>query len=344
MLGVGPDVTPAELEKAQVRRAFALLKGTDAQKAELQAAYETLAAELRRREAESRVTRPPMRPASAPPLPRVPLPPPSPREESELFNLFGFDSWLVNTVALPAVVAAAWLANASPFAFFLAGYQVWMHELGHATFAWLSGNRALPLPIGWTNIDLEKSLFVYGGVLFLLGVMAWAGWRERKIWAVLGPLALVPVQAWCTWGMSSDRNEMWRAFAGTGGEFWLSAALLGLFFVQLPEKFRWGFCRYVFAFFGASSFLHIWTFWRKVVRFEEVVPLGSMVLGEEDGGGDMNTLIDHGWREREIALAYDRLGWVCLAVVAVVWLVFATRLDRRISAAVARVLPESWRE
>lgn len=344
MLGIGPEVTSAELEKAQVRRSFALLKGSDAQKAELRAAYDALAAELRRREAEARVTRPPMRPASAPPVHRVPLPVPAPREESELFNLFSFDSWLVNTVALPATIAAAWLANASPFAFFLAGYHVWMHELGHATFAWMSGHRALPLPIGWTNIDTEKSLFVYCGVLFLFGVMAWAGWRERKIWAILAPAALVPVQFYLTWVMPPDRNEMWRAFAGTGGEFWLSAALLVLFFVQLPEKFRWGFCRYVFAFFGASSFLRIWFFWRKVVHFEEVVPLGSMVNGEDDGNGDMNVLIDHGWRERAITLAYDRTGWVCLGVVVAVWLVFATRLDRRIGAGVARLLPEAWRE
>ena len=37
------------------------------------------------------------------------------------------------------------------------------------------------------------------------------------------------------------------------------------FWVQLPDKFRWGACRYVFFFIGASAFLNIWLRWRDVL-------------------------------------------------------------------------------
>lgn len=349
VLGVGPEVTAAALEKAHLQRTFALIKGgTPEQKAELRTAYEALTAELRRREAVSPAGGPRPGVASEPAAPDAPtvahaapayVPPPADERAARL-NPLSFDSWVVNAFALPLVVALAWAVNASPLGFFLRGFQVWMHEFGHATVAWLSGYRALPLPIGWTNVEPERTPFVYFGVLFLLGVMAWAGWRERKIWAILLPLAIAPVQAYMTWKMPEHRGELWLAFGGVGGEFYLSAALMALFFVHLPEKFRWGICRYVFAFLGASTFLNVWLLWRKIARFEETIPYGSMVNGEEDGGGDMNVLRTHGWRETEITHVYTSLGFWCLVALAVVWLVFATRLDRAIGNAFARLWPE----
>lgn len=359
VLGAGPDLTPGALEKVHLQRAFALIKsGTPEQKAELRAAYEALAAELRRRAAPvaTRDERsPPSEPrpevaahlaSAAPTKPAREAPvyvPPPADERAALFNPLSFDSWVVNLFALPLIVALAWAVNAGTFGFFLRGFQVWMHEFGHATVAWLSGHRALPLPIGWTNYGAEREPFVYCGVLFLLGVLAWAGWRERKIWPVLLAVALVPLQAWLTWRLPESRRELWLAFGGVGGEFYLSAALLASFFVQFPEKFRWGACRYVCAFLGASTFLNVWLLWRKIARFEETIPYGSMVNGEEDAGGDMNILREHGWRETQITHVYTSLGLWCIVGVAVVWFVFATRLDRVIGNFVARIWPENWR-
>ncbi len=343
LLGVGADATLAALEKAHLQRSFALIKsGTPEQKAELRAAYEAVATELRRRAAAASPA-----PSAEPAATRAPAGPvyvpPPPDERAVLFNPLSFDSWVVNVGALPLIVALAWAVNASPFGVFLRGFHVWVHEFGHATVAWLSGHRALPLPIGWTNYGEERSAFVYFGVLFLLGVLAWVGWRERKIWPVLLAVALVPLQAWLTWRLPEHRRELWLAFGGVGGEFYLSAAMLGLFFVQLPEKFRWGACRYVCAFLGASTFLNVWLLWRKIARFEETIPYGSMVNGEEDAGGDMNILREHGWRETQITHVYTALGFWCIVGVAVVWLVFATRLDRAIGNFIAGLWPENWR-
>lgn len=60
----------------------------------------------------------------------------------------------------------------------LFGVKIWFHEFGHAIIAWLAGRRAIPLPIGWTNVDLERSLFVYFGILILLGLLF--GWGDAR--------------------------------------------------------------------------------------------------------------------------------------------------------------------
>ncbi|MBC8126352.1 MAG: M50 family metallopeptidase [Gloeobacteraceae cyanobacterium ES-bin-144] len=252
-----------------------------------------------------------------------------PEPPVNLYDPLSFDSWIVNAVAPPLVIGLAIVIERSFFGMLFEGFHVWMHELGHATVAWLTGRRALPLPIGWTSVNPEKSLFVYFGVLFLLGLMLVAGARERKIWPMLLTVVIALTQAYMTWWLPDRRVEMWLAFGGVGGEFYLAAAMMALFYVQLPEKFKWGGCRYVFLFICASSFFDTYAFWKKVKRGEEGIPYGTMINGEEDGGGDMNVLHDvFGWTQREIIHTYNNLGDVCVITLIVAYLIFALRLDR----------------
>ena len=240
-----------------------------------------------------------------------------------------FDSWRLNVFVPPLVVAFALLIKRSFLGFFLEGFHVWLHELGHATVAWLTGKRALPLPFGWTSVADEKSLFVYFGVLFLLVVLFVAGARERKIWPMLLAVVLALAQATMTWQLPAHRAQLWLSFGGVGGEFYLAAAMMALFYVQLPEKFKWGACRYVVLFIAAASFSESYTFWKKVKRGTEGIPYGSMINGEEDGAGDMNVLHDgYGWTQREIIHTYNHLADACVIALLVVYLVFALRLDR----------------
>ena len=343
-LGVGPGITPEALERAYLKKNLALIRtGTPDERERLRIIHGKLAAHLQALAPVAPAAgRPP--PADVPGSASRPVPvyvPPPPDPQAELLNPFSFDSWLVNLVALPLVTGFAWLISLTPLVNFLKGFHVWMHEFGHATVAWLSGRRALPLPIGWTNVMPEKSLFVYLGVLFLLGVLFVAGWKERKIWPMLIAVAVLPLQFYLSWVMPEHRTDFWFSFGGVGGEFYLSAACMAVFYFHLPEKFKWSICRYVFLFIGASSFLNIFLFWRQVKRGTEGIPWGSMVNGEEDAGGDMNILRDdYAWSNHRIIDTYNGLGTACVTALVIIWLIFLLRLDRVAGRWIAAWWPE----
>jgi hypothetical protein len=261
----------------------------------------------------------------------VPPPPPVPvRREAEEFALLAFDNWRVNTFVPPALLLLAFLANLSPLKFLLTGFHVWMHEFGHATAAWMCGFRATPLPLGWTPVEPVYSHFVYFGLLLMFVILFLAGLKERKVWPMLAAVALAALQYHMTWRMSELRQEFWwGAFGGVGGEFYLSTLFMLSFWVQLPEKFRWGACRYVLFLIGATAFLQIWWHWRDVYRGLEEIPFGSMINGEEDEGGDMNKLMDgFGWKKFDIRRTYWLLGNWCWVALGAMWLLFVLRLNK----------------
>lgn len=237
--------------------------------------------------------------------------------------------WRVNLLAPPLIVLVAWLVVQSPLAFLLSGFQVWVHEFGHALVCWLTGRRAFPLPFGWTSIESEFSWVVYASVLFLLGVFFTAGWRERKIWPMVMAVALAGLQFWMTWCWPEARQQFWVSFSGVAGEFILNTLAMMLFFADLPAKFRWRECRYVFLFLGAACFLPSLTLWHRVNLGLEPLPLGSLLFGEEDAGGDMNVLMDDfGWSCTRIQKTYYLLAVWCVWATVCVYLLAACRAGR----------------
>jgi len=273
-------------------------------------------------------------PAPAP----LPPSPPEPIEEEKVFALFAFDNWKVNVLVPPLLFGLAWLAVLSPLGFFLRGFQVWMHEFGHATAAWLTGRKALPLPFGWTPVEDEYSPFVYFGLLLLFGILFVAGWKERKVWAMILAVGFAVAQYYLTWQLSAYRQEFWwGAFGGVGGEFYLSTLLMLVFYFQLPEKFKWGACRYVVFFLAAAVFIQTYRFWGDVYRGLEDIPYGSMINGEDDAGGDMNRLVDdYGWTQSMIRRNFRALGNGCILALVIVYAAFALRLNRVADWVVAR--------
>jgi len=245
------------------------------------------------------------------------------------FDPGSYDNALVKAVAPPAVAALAVLFRLSSCGFLLEGFHVWIHEVGHASVAWLSSRPAVPLPFGWTNIEANKSLPLYLFILVALVVLAVTGWRERRLWPIVLGIALIAAQSLMTWSLSEERAHLWMIFGGVGGEFYLSAAMMGLFFFEFPERFKWGVCRYVVLFIGAASFFESYAFWKQVKRGAQGIPFGSMINGEDDGGGDMNILTEEfHWTRHQIVFTYNHLGDACLVSVIGVYLFFNLRLDR----------------
>ncbi len=349
VLGVQASITLEELERTFMKRNFALLQGKsgaadeakpelDAQRQQLRTAYEKLAEHLREEAkggAGPAIAGSPrkVRDEGVPPPSYRLLTPPvviAPEPGSDEFILFRFDNWKVNTFVPPLLLAFVLLVNLTPLKFLLTGFHVWMHEFGHATAAWLCGFRATPLPFGWTPVEPTYSHFVYWGLLLMFGVLFVAGWLERKGWAMVAAVAAAGLQFYMTWRMPEHRQEFWwSAFGGVGGEFYLSTLFMMFFWVQLPEKFKWGACRYVFFFIGATAFLNIWLRWGDIYRGLEEIPFGTMINGEDDQGGDMNKLMDgYGWKKFTIRRTYWLLGWGCWAALGAMWLIFALGLNK----------------
>jgi hypothetical protein len=236
------------------------------------------------------------------------------------------------------VAALAIHFSLSPLGFLLEGFHVWIHELGHASVAWMTGRWALPLPFGWTNVEPAKSTVFTALLAALFIALGVAGWRERRAWPILLSLGLLCAQFRMTGSLGEDRARMWMIFGGVGGEFYLAAAMVGLFYFEFPEKFRWGGCRYVVLFLGSASFFETYRFWRQVKLGLEGIPYGSMINGEDDGGGDMNILKDdYRWTQHQIIGTYWHLGNTCLVCLAALYVFYSLRMNRVFNPLLARV-------
>ncbi|NJL48657.1 MAG: hypothetical protein HC929_15720 [Leptolyngbyaceae cyanobacterium SM2_5_2] len=191
-------------------------------------------------------------------------------------DLMAFDNRYSNGLIFPALMGLGLLMNAMPLVnALLQGIKIWIHEFGHATIAWLSGRQAIPLPIGWTSVNPQRSLFVYLGVLTLLGLLFWAGRREQKRWPVGLAAGLAMVQFGLTWLISLDTLDMLLAFGGIGGELYLSALLMVGFYFPLPEYWRWDFYRFPVVLGAAFTFWGQFGLWKQIRRGEPQSPLAA---------------------------------------------------------------------
>ena len=256
----------------------------------------------------------------------VPLPPP---ETSDNTDVLSFKNRYVSAFVFPVLMALGMLMNAwSLVNSLLFGIKIWFHEFGHAIIAWLAGRRAIPLPIGWTNVDLERSLFVYFGVLILLGLLFWVGRREGKRWPMVLAGVLAVIQFWLTWLLPAYQFETLLSFGGIGGELYLCTLLIVSFFFPLPDYFRWDFYRYPVVLGAAFTFWGQFGLWQQINRGRASIPWGSLWGGE--ASGDMNNLSYAGWSDQQIINTYTTLSHLCLLALLGVYLYFAIRQNRHV--------------
>jgi hypothetical protein len=244
---------------------------------------------------------------------------------------YSFNSRLNNAAAFPLVFLLVAVLNS----FFLTQwllmpFHIWIHEFGHAIVAWLAGRRALPLPFGWTSVSMERSLFVYFGILILMGLFFWSGWREQKRAPMVFAIVVLPIQFYMTWIMPEETFDLWLSFGGIGGEFYLSTLFMISFYFPLPERWRWDFCRYIVLIWAASTFWESFWQWHHIVRGESSIPWGSIFGGEGDAGGDMNQLsLIHGWSDQQIINTYSHLGNLCLFILSAIYFYFLLKQNHR---------------
>ncbi|MEO1393123.1 MAG: hypothetical protein AAFV90_09445 [Cyanobacteria bacterium J06634_5] len=241
------------------------------------------------------------------------FPLPQPQLTEDDVDLYSYNNRFSNTLIFPGLLLiGGLLSSAEVFKALLFGVHIWIHEFGHATVAWLGGYRATPLPFGWTAVGQSQSLFVYFGVLTLLGLLFYTGRKEQSRWSIGLAVGLAVVQFCMTWLLSEETFNMLLSFGGIGGEFYLSTLLIVSFYFPLPDYWRWDFFRYPAALFASFVLTSSAWQWRQIDRGLEAIPWGSLFGGSEHIGGDMNQLsIVYGWSDQRIIDTYNSIGAVC---------------------------------
>jgi hypothetical protein len=246
---------------------------------------------------------------------RQTLPLPHPVSVVEDSDLMSFNNRFSNGLIFPALMGLGMIMNAIPLVnALLQGIKIWIHEFGHATIAWLAGRQAIPLPIGWTSVNPQRSLFVYLAVLTLLGLLFWAGRREQKRWPMALAIGLAVIQFGLTWLISPATFDMLLAFGGIGGELYLSALLIVGFYFPLPDYWRWDFYRFPVVLGAAFTFWGQFGLWQQIRRGGASIPFGS--LWGDPAHGDMNILADrHGWTPGDIISTYSGIANLSMLVI-----------------------------
>lgn len=224
-----------------------------------------------------------------------------------------------NTYALPFAFLIAFVVSfIDPLLWFI---SMWIHEFGHATIAWLSGYNAM-ITFAGTVIGINRSLFVYFGLLIIISLTYYFSWKEGKKNIMIFCIFLAIFQFILTWNISYSTYEMLLYFGGIGGEFYLSTLLIITFYWRLPKKFYWEFWRFFALLIGTITFWGSFTKWQRILLGKEQIPLGTFWGGRGDSGGDLNVLNDIGWSINQIIDTYNTLGFICLLVIVSTYLYY----------------------
>ena len=267
------------------------------------------------------------------PRPSGPLPSSRPKSaaESEERQLVGdrlsFEEPWILLLALPCALLLSYAVSLSELGrLVLYPVQLQFHELGHALFAWLSSRSALPLPFGFTFWRIEQSRFTGACMLFLLGVLAYRGYLERRKFALALSGALLVAFVVLSLVVSPDTSLMLMLVGGIAGEFILSCMVLVAFFFPLPDRLRWDFFRFVLLLPAAGTWVASARLWLDVSRGLRPLPMGSILGTTGDGSGDLDRLIaQHGFTPASITHLYLSLAGLTATILALTYGWFALR-------------------
>jgi|GEM_PF-5992440 len=204
--------------------------------------------------------------------------------------------------------------------------RVFFHEMGHAVIGWLTSRRATPF-ILWTNVSLHPSVVAGICVAFLLGVMIWAGVRERRYFMPVVAGTLLCLQGIFTFVLSTRTYEKLFFFGGIGGEFYLSALVIVAFHYELPQRLYWSVLRFFALPVAMYAFLAATFQWRGILYNPRLAPFGTAMHGQEDAGGDLNRLYaDFGWSVPYMAKVFLTIALICGGVMLLNYVVSVLRL------------------
>ena len=215
-------------------------------------------------------------------------------------------------------------------------FGMWLHELGHATAAWMCGHLAFPGP-WFTPVAQERSILFALVISAGLGFAAWRAWTngERVLaWAAGATLA---AQWIATFVLRRAAADDLIFFAGDAGMLVFGAALMAAFFVPPGHKLHRDWLRWGFLVIGAASFADAFSQWWAARHDLDAAPFGEI---EGRGDTDPTVLLQSGWTVDQIVGRYVATGVLALIALAAlqVW------HERRTRAAFEALEREQARE
>ncbi|MGC6482978.1 MAG: M50 family metallopeptidase [Synechococcus sp.] len=160
--------------------------------------------------------------------------------------------------------------------FLLRGLVIWFHEFGHALVAWLSGRRAIPLPLGWTNFQMDKSVVVMISLLGIEIMLFYMGVRARKWGFTVFAVLLLFLQLYGWFCLPMPEFLVLMSWPGIAGEFIIATALIILSLFPLPEYFKWSIYRWPTQVAASCIFIHSNLRWQRIASGDDAVPYGSI--------------------------------------------------------------------
>ncbi len=222
------------------------------------------------------------------------------------------DELRIRRVAIPLALLVAVGFHSFGLGRFLqrAFFGMSLHELGHATAAWLCGIPAFPGP--WLTPMAQGRSWVFA-LLISAGLAAGLRrtWKSRLRWIFVGLLA---VQWGCTLLLKPDTATALVLFAGDAGAMVFGALGMASLFVPRDSPLHRGWLRWGFVAIGAAAFVDVFSVWLEARHDFEAIPFGA---NEGSGLSDPSRLVEeHGWAEVQLVSRYFTLGVLCLLSLA----------------------------
>ncbi len=217
----------------------------------------------------------------------------------------------IRAFAIPVALVLAWLIAHSQMlhALMRIFLSMWVHELGHATTAWLCGFGAFPGP--WvTPISESRVPLVSILLLGALGYISYRAWQMRR-WNQIGVAGgLLLLHACMTLGLSSERAQALILFGGDGGCMVIGTLLMASVYAKPESAIHRGWLRWGFLVIGSAAFADSFETWWSARTDPDRIPFG---MNEGAGLSDPSRLVEnHGWTEHLLVQRYVVLGLACL--------------------------------
>lgn len=211
--------------------------------------------------------------------------------------------------ALPAALGLGWLVNLA-LPTLTAFLEMWVHETGHATAAWLCGYPAIPTAWFTPVFPRQRAL----SVLLAIGLVV-AGYFavrfERWFWVAVSAAVLVLV---IVGAMQHDYDfQVYLAFWGEGGAYVWSTILMLTFYARPNSPLKKNQVRWALLILGAMAFWNVYSRWSG--GFENIAQF--LADTDERGPSDMRILtVMDSWTIYALIHRYRDVGYTCVAVLA----------------------------